>query len=64
MICDDGICCNVPCDGPSQSCRPDGECREVAPAPALSPPGLLVGMMLLLAVAALALRRLDVDRRR
>ena len=61
LFCADRVCCTSPCDGPSQRCdvRPNvGICSDVAaPAPTLSPRGLIVALTLLLAVAALAFGR-------
>jgi hypothetical protein len=61
LFCTDGVCCTTPCDGPLERCDlpPDiGTCTEaVAPAPALSPIGIWIGLGSLLAVAATALWR-------
>lgn len=57
-FCVDGVCCNTACDGPLEQCRPAGVCTSTAaPAPTLDGWPLLIGMGLLGAVGALALRR-------
>lgn len=61
LFCTDGVCCTSRCDGPLERCDvpPDvGTCTNVvAPAPALSPSGIWIGIGTLLAVAAAALWR-------
>jgi len=62
LFCAQGVCCNGPCDAPGEACnRPgrEGEClAEVpAPAPAVSPRGLVLALGALVAIAALALAR-------
>ncbi len=67
LFCVDAVCCTSACDGPLQSCRipPNvGTCSNVtAPAPALSPLGLLIEVGTLVAVGALMLSRRNRDRR-
>lgn len=55
-----GICCSAPCNLPGQICDMEGregECFTPAPAPALSPYGLLILLGALLAVAVAGLWR-------
>ena len=60
-LCVDEVCCDTACDGPAEVCNLQGQegiCTVVtAPAPAASRTGLLIGLVLLLAVAAFALVR-------
>jgi hypothetical protein len=61
LFCANAVCCTSLCDQPLMRCDvpPNiGTCSSIAaPAPTLSPPGLLVALVLLLAVAGLALWR-------
>ncbi|HEY0301103.1 MAG TPA: choice-of-anchor Q domain-containing protein, partial [Rhizomicrobium sp.] len=61
MFCVDGVCCATACDGPLDQCNLPGQvgtCASVAaPAPTLDWSGLLIGTLVLGAVAALTLRR-------
>jgi hypothetical protein len=61
LFCVDGFCCDTPCDEPLDFCnvQPNvGTCTTVtAPAPATSRSGLLFAVVLLVGIAALALRR-------
>jgi hypothetical protein len=58
--CADGVCCNTACDQPLQRCNLPGQvgtcASAVAPAPALTPWGLLAAGLLLVCVASFALR--------
>ena len=60
-ICTDDVCCNEPCAGPDQICNLQGSvgtCTDVAaPAPTTSRTGLLIGLGLLVVIAAVALWR-------
>jgi hypothetical protein len=64
-FCADGVCCNAACAGPTEQCNLAGQrgtCASLAPptpaaAPALTPAALVGAGALLVAVAALALRR-------
>jgi hypothetical protein len=67
MFCVDGVCCDEPCTGPNETCDlpgREGECLPIttAPAPALSDTGKLVGLGVLLLIAALQLRRWRTSR--
>jgi hypothetical protein len=59
-FCVDNVCCNAPCSGPLQRCNlPDelGSCvSAAAPAPTLTPWGLLTLALLLAGGGAFALR--------
>jgi hypothetical protein len=55
-----GVCCNVPCSDPSQSCTVPGSvglCQGSARAPALSPTVFVVVAVLLTAAGWLLLRK-------
>jgi len=61
MHCVDGVCCDTACDGPDQICNlpgREGTCLPItaAPAPALTGAGKLVGVAVLLLVAAVGIR--------
>jgi hypothetical protein len=59
-FCADGVCCNRRCDAPIESCNLPGSagtCVARAPVPATSRTGLLIGLVSLISVALLALRR-------
>ena len=60
-FCVDGVCCNTACDGPLAQCNLPGEAgvcaSTAAPAPTLSPWGLMIGVLLLAGIAAVTLRR-------
>ena len=60
-FCVDNVCCNAPCTGPLQRCNlPDelGSCvSAAAPAPALTPWGLIATALLLVSAGAFTLRR-------
>ena len=61
-FCVDGVCCDTACTGLNQSCAVPlnvGTCSQLpaAPAPTMSPIGLLIGVGLLLAVSAAAMVR-------
>ena len=60
-FCVDNVCCNAPCTGPLQRCNlPDelGSCvSAAAPAPALTPWGLLATALLLVSAGVFTLRR-------
>ena len=59
-FCTDGVCCNEACDAAGASCnqaRFVGVCLAPSGAPALSPVGLALGLMLLAGLAALRLSR-------
>src|SRR5579862_468798 len=57
----DNVCCNAPCTGPLQRCDlPDelGSCvSAAAPAPALTPWGLIAVALLLVSAGAFTLHR-------
>lgn len=59
--CVDDVCCDTECDEPDQLCNLQGRvgmCTNVAaPAPTTSRTGLLIGLGVLTAIAAVALRR-------
>jgi hypothetical protein len=61
LFCVDGVCCTTPCDGPNETCNPEGLCINTAPAPALSGTGLLIAALLLAGVGTIGLVR---NRRR
>jgi hypothetical protein len=60
-FCASGVCCNVACDQPFQQCNLPGRaglCSSTgAPAPAVSRPGLFLGVVPLTGVGVLALAR-------
>jgi len=60
-FCVDNVCCNAPCTSPLQRCDlPDelGSCvAAAAPAPALTPWGLIAVALLLVSAGAFTLRR-------
>ena len=60
-FCASGVCCNTACDQPFQQCNLPGRaglCSSTGvPAPAMSRPGLLLGVLLLTGVGVLALAR-------
>jgi len=69
LFCAQGVCCDGPCDAPGEACnRPgrEGEClaEAPAPAPAVSPRGLLLALVALIVIAALAITRLATARAR
>ena len=59
--CVDDVCCDTECNEPDQICNLAGSvgtCTDItAPAPTTSRTGLLIGLGLLAAIAALALWR-------
>lgn len=59
--CVDGVCCNEPCDAPSQACNLPGSvgtCSDLPRGvPTTSRSGLLMGLAILTAIAALVLWR-------
>jgi len=59
--CADGVCCDTPCDGPMEQCNLRGRvgtCTDItAPVPTTSLGALLIGLGLLVAIAAFALAR-------
>ena len=61
VICVDDVCCDEPCTAPDQICNLAGSvgtCTNLAaPAPTTSRTGLLIGLGILAAIAALALWR-------
>jgi hypothetical protein len=60
-FCVDGVCCNTLCDQPGVICNQAGNrgvCSvPTAPAPALTPRGLLMALALLVGLGAFALHR-------
>jgi hypothetical protein len=59
-FCVDGVCCDTACTAPGEQCNLAGQigtcASTAAPAPALTPWGLLVAAVLLISVAGFALR--------
>jgi hypothetical protein len=59
-FCVDSVCCDTACTGPLEKCNLPGEAGKcasaAAPAPALTPWGLMVAAILLVSVAGFALR--------
>jgi hypothetical protein len=60
-FCVDGFCCNEACSAPGEVCNVTGICRGAAPAPALSGPGQVLAVLVLIGGAFLGwrLRRTD-----
>jgi hypothetical protein len=60
-FCVDGVCCDIACTGLQEQCNLAGQrgtcASTTAPAPTLTPWGLLVAALLLSGVAAFALRQ-------
>ena len=59
-FCVDGVCCNTACNDAFGRCDLPGQrgtCAGISPAPALTPRALAIAAVLLLGVAAFALRR-------
>src|SRR5262245_56291739 len=64
-FCVDGVCCNTACNPDFGRCDLPGQrgtCAGVSPAPTLTPRALAIAAVLLLGVAAFALRRRAVRR--
>lgn len=60
-FCADGVCCDAPCTDPLSRCNLPGQAgtcaSTAAPAPPMTPRGLLIALTVLGAVAAFTLRR-------
>jgi len=67
LFCADAVCCDTACEGTVERCDLpglEGTCSSLtAPAPAVSPRWLLVGIALLIAIGTFALGRLRAGRR-
>jgi hypothetical protein len=66
MECVDGVCCDTACDGPNESCSLPGRggvClpKTVAPAPALTRPGMMIAIGALIFIAGASIRRRRAD---